>query len=115
GTSRPQGAHVDIGAFEVQEAVVNTTADHDDGVCEALVSGNPTKDCTLREAINSANLNPGTLIVFAIPPATDSGCVSGICTISPTTNLPAITKQTGIDGYTQQPCPPMPTGPCSHP
>ena len=46
---------VDIGAYEYNEAavsgpkfVVNTTDDHDDGVC------GPT-DCTLREAINAAN------------------------------------------------------------
>src|SRR5205814_1236552 len=39
----------------------------------------------------------------------------GVCTISPTTNLPAIISNVSIDGYTQQPCPPSPTGPCSHP
>jgi CSLREA domain-containing protein len=114
GLTRPQGTHVDIGAFEVRQAVVNTTADHDDGACEALVNGDPSKDCTLREAINVANAHPRSMIAFAIPDS-DTGCVSGVCTISPTTNLPAITNWVFIDGYTQQPCPPSPTGPCSHP
>ena len=41
--------------------------------------------------------------------------MNGVCTISPTTNLPAIPSYVSIDGYTQQPCPPSPTGPCSHP
>src|SRR5438045_1865766 len=36
---------------------VTTTADHDDGVCDA--------DCTLREAINAANQTSGATIQFA--------------------------------------------------
>ncbi|HVS81721.1 MAG TPA: LamG-like jellyroll fold domain-containing protein [Pyrinomonadaceae bacterium] len=61
GVARPQGSHVDIGAFELQTYVVNTTADHDDTVCDA-------SDCTLREAINAANTHPGPdRIAFNIP------------------------------------------------
>jgi len=57
-------ATVDIGAFEFQTFVVNTTDDHDDSVCDA-------NDCSLREAINAANAAGGGRIRFNIP-ATDS-------------------------------------------
>ena len=57
----------DIGAVELNEApqsganfVVNQTDDHDDGVC------GPT-DCTLREAIGSANGDPDTSTVTFSP------------------------------------------------
>ncbi|MEW6131283.1 MAG: CSLREA domain-containing protein [Acidobacteriota bacterium] len=66
---------------------VNKTDDHDDGVCD---SG----DCTLREAINTANLNPGAdVIAFAIN--------SGVQTITLSTDLPIITDPVTIDGTTQ--------------
>ncbi len=60
------GNAADIGAFEKNESpqisprfVVNTLADHDDGVC------GPT-DCSLREAINTANNAAGDdMISFA--------------------------------------------------
>jgi len=98
GITRPQGPHVDIGPFEVVAFVVNTTADHNDGACEALSSGH---DCTLREAIVAANANPNSMIMFGIP-GTDSGCdVNGICTILPTADLPQITAPVFIDGYSQ--------------
>lgn len=74
--------------------------------------------CTLREAITAANTDTasgalagecaaGTLgldtIVFAIPAATDPGCVvgTGVCTIAPAFALPNITDAVTIDGYTQ--------------
>jgi CSLREA domain-containing protein len=67
GVSRPQlvpgfqpapgGDRSDIGAFEVAPYVVNTTADHDDGTCNAA-------DCTLREAIIAANGVPFTSQTF---------------------------------------------------
>ena len=74
--------------------------------------------CTLREAITAANTDTvsgalagecaaGTLgldtIVFAIPAATDPGCVvgTGVCTIAPAFALPSITSAITIDGYTQ--------------
>jgi CSLREA domain-containing protein len=105
GVSRPQLSHVDIGAFEMVTAVVNTTADHAPGLCEALPGG----DCTLREAINLANADPfGSMrISFAIPtgPGGDPGCdANGVCTINVDGGLgalPPITKTVFIDGYSQ--------------
>jgi CSLREA domain-containing protein len=65
GITRPQGAHCDIGAYEVETAqvgpnfVVTHDADTDSGVCGAVY-------CTLREAINAANAISGTdTITFA--------------------------------------------------
>ena len=58
---------------------------------------------SLRQAITNANANPGAdTITFNIP-ASDTGCdsASGVCTISPATNLPTITDTVTIDGYTQ--------------
>jgi CSLREA domain-containing protein len=69
---------------------VNTTADPypGDGVCDAF-------ECTLRDAINAANLNPATdAISFDIagsPPYT----------ITPTASLPAITDPAVIDATTE--------------
>jgi CSLREA domain-containing protein len=73
---------------------VNTTADHDDGTCNAA-------DCTLREAINAANANSGAdTINFAIP-ASDPGCSGGVCTITLGSILPNINDDVTIDGTTQ--------------
>src|SRR5215470_850133 len=44
-----------LAAFEV-----NSTADTDDGSCDALGTGTGNQDCTLREAINAANADAGT-------------------------------------------------------
>jgi len=66
---------------------VNSTADTDDGVCNAA-------NCTLREAINAANAGAGVdTIRFSIG--------SGAKTISPTSGLPAITDPVILDGTTQ--------------
>jgi CSLREA domain-containing protein len=66
---------------------VNSTADTDDGVCNA-------SNCTLREAINAANTAAGTdTIRFAIG--------SGPKTISVVSSLPAITDSVVIDGTSQ--------------
>lgn len=61
------GDSTDIGAYEApadalqggEDFVVNTLADHDDGVCGAT-------DCTLREAINRRNLLPTYLTTVEI-------------------------------------------------
>ena len=77
---------------------VNSTNDLDDGTCDGT-------HCSLREAINSANLNPGLdTIGFNIPATMDPGCfgVSGVCTIRPLSDLPTLSENdTTIDGYTQ--------------
>ena len=60
GFARIVGGTVDIGAFELDPPqsgpnfVVNQTGDHDDGTCG-------TTDCTLREAINAANVAGGAI------------------------------------------------------
>src|ERR1700730_17003756 len=67
---------------------VNTAADHDDGVCNVA-------DCTLREAINAANVSAGTdTITFNISGA-------AVHTITPTSPLPTITDPVIIDGTSQ--------------
>ena len=67
---------------------VNTTADTDDGTCNAA-------HCSLREALNAAATNAGAdTIAFAIPG-------SGVKTIAPTSCLPWATGPVTIDGYTQ--------------
>ena len=66
--------------------VVTKTADTDDGFCDA--------DCSLREAINVANVNGDTTTInFAIG--------SGQQTISPTSPLPEITSPVILDATTQ--------------
>jgi CSLREA domain-containing protein len=73
----------------IPDYVVNTAEDADNGPCDA-------SHCTLREAIDEANVNPGhDLIAFDIPG-------EGPHTISVTeVPLPAITDPVTIDGYTQ--------------
>jgi CSLREA domain-containing protein len=66
---------------------VNSSLDTDDGICNL-------SNCTLREAINAANSNPGSdTIRFSIG--------SGLKTISPASQLPFITDTVTIDGSTQ--------------
>jgi CSLREA domain-containing protein len=67
----------DGGALELQEIpqtgttlTVNTTADHDDGVCG-------TADCTLREAIVAANAASGFTIVQFAPGLSDTITLTG--------------------------------------
>ncbi|HEV3410445.1 MAG TPA: right-handed parallel beta-helix repeat-containing protein, partial [Chthoniobacterales bacterium] len=63
---RRVGAHVDIGAFELEGAqtslipIVNTTHEHDDGVCGVA-------DCTLTEAVAFANGNPDATTIEFMP------------------------------------------------
>ena len=68
-------------AYAVGGLVVNNTADTDDGICNVA-------NCTLREAINAANANPGAdTIIFS---------VSG--TIVLTATLPAVDDTVTMDG-----------------
>ena len=76
-------------AFPLTAAVftVNSTADTDDGICDAA-------SCTLREAINAANAAAGAdTIRFSIG--------SGPKTISPASQLPTVSDPVTIDGTTQ--------------
>lgn len=76
---------------------VNSTADTDDGQCTRR--GGLTLECTLREAINTANSNGNAaetdLINFQI------GGTTAVKTISPTSELPVIRQPVIVDGYTQ--------------
>ena len=99
GVARPQGNHVDIGAFELQGYIVTKTADTDN----TCLPGN----CSLREAIKAANLvapDP-RMIAFDIPTSglsPDAGCDgNGVCTITPATDLPALENSIFINGYSQ--------------
>jgi CSLREA domain-containing protein len=68
--------------------IVNSTTDPGNGVCDIA-------ECTLREAINAANSNPGAdIIEFNI-----SG--PGPHTIQPGFALPSMSDPVVIDGYTQ--------------
>ena len=67
---------------------VNSTADTDDGICDVA-------NCTLREAINASNANPGKdTIAFAIPGA-------GPHTIQPIVDLPLIFEPVVLDATSQ--------------
>src|SRR5207249_4869697 len=68
-------------------SVVNTTADHDDGSCDAA-------DCTLREAINAVNAAAGGAIQFDIP-----GGAAPTITLS--SALPTVAVPVTIDATTQ--------------
>jgi len=86
-------AHAD-GEFIIK---VNSTAD----LADASINGRCAADsavgdqCTLRAAIQESNATPETeIIAFDIPG-------SGVQTISPTSQLPPITRQAIINGYSQ--------------
>jgi CSLREA domain-containing protein len=78
-------------AFDILDFTVNTTDDVDDGTCNAT-------HCSLREAINAANVNAGTdgtdVIEFNIPGV-------GPHTIQPGFALPTISDPVVIDGTTE--------------
>jgi hypothetical protein len=88
---------------------VDSTTDVSDGDTSSITNliANPGPDgvISLREAIAAANNTSGDdTIAFNIPAATDSGCNAGtgVCTIQPTSVLPALSGGgTTIDGYTQ--------------
>jgi CSLREA domain-containing protein/uncharacterized repeat protein (TIGR01451 family) len=72
---------------------VNTTNDVDDSACSA-------SHCSLREAINIANVNPdASTIDFNIPGA-DPGCTGGVCTITLTSALADLSTNITINGPT---------------
>ena len=67
-------------------------SDTSDGVCDdGTVPG--STNCTLRSAIQQANMGDGSVIKFNI--------TGGSYTISPASALPTITKPVFIDGYSQ--------------
>ena len=76
--------------------VVNTTDDLDNGICDLW-------HCSLREAVQVANLNPGPDRIHFDIPAGDPGCsLDGVCTIRPTSGgYTVYNGDTTIDGYTQ--------------
>jgi CSLREA domain-containing protein len=80
---------------------VNSTSDAQDAdltnaVCDVNTSQSGNQ-CTLRAAIQQANATPGAdTINFHIP-----GDKRKVKTISPSSDLPTITEQVSIDGYTQ--------------
>ncbi|MDX6557960.1 MAG: hypothetical protein QOF72_1009, partial [Blastocatellia bacterium] len=82
-----QDTHVTIGTVYT----VNSNADTDDGSCTAVGTGN---GCTLREAINAANVNASKdTILFSIG--------SGSLTITPASSLPSLNNPVYIDGTSQ--------------
>jgi hypothetical protein len=65
-----------------------------DGTCDV-----GTGLCTFRAAIQEANVTTGSdTINFNV---SGPGCVDGVCTINPSTELPIITDPVIINGYTQ--------------
>jgi len=74
--------------------------DPNDGVCDA--SAATSVDCTLRAAIEVANARTGPdEIDFSVREAFRDPA-TGVATIKPDSELPAITAPVKIDGYTQQ-------------
>ena len=87
GATSQFSARLAIGDVRGSVFVVNTADDHDDGVADAT-------DTSLREAIIAANNHPGLDIIrFNI--------ASGVQTISPKFDLPAIIDPVIIDATTQ--------------
>lgn len=74
---------------------VNSAGDAADNNLADNVCDDGTSNCTLRAAIQQANASAGAdFIGFDLPPAP-------VVTISPTSQLPAITEAVTIDGVTQ--------------
>jgi len=89
--------------------IVNSTGDTgdfnlEDGRCFTGATSSGAEVCTLRAAIEQANATNGAdEIHFGILVFRDGGCngISGVCTITPASGLPAIEDPVTIDGYTQ--------------
>ncbi|MGH1542729.1 MAG: CSLREA domain-containing protein [Arenicella sp.] len=85
-------------SFTVNSTGDEADADKGDGVC-ATADGT----CTLRAAIDEANVFEGKQnIYFNIPAQTDTGCdaSTGVCTIQPAAAY-IVRQSVNIDGYTQ--------------
>lgn len=80
GVLRPQGAHCDLGAVEMQYLTVNSLNDPGTGVCDG-------SECTLREAVTE--LENGSTIIF------DPGLAGGTIALGSQITL---TKDVTIDG-----------------
>ena len=97
GRSRFTAALGFLAALLVLEASIPARADTTFTVSNPFDpgDGNCNISCTLREAITAANNTPGAdTIRFKIRG-------EGVKTISPTSELPAITDEVTIDGYAQ--------------
>ncbi len=81
------GVAVTAGAPPATEFTVNSSGDTSDGTCNAA-------HCTLREAINAANADPGVETIRF-------GIGTGAVTISPTSALPLVTQPVVLDATTQ--------------
>lgn len=99
---------------------VTSTSDAADiglnGICDADPRFT-VQVCTLRAAIEEANnriQNPGPDTINFNIPATACNANTGVCTISPASDLPRVTEALTINGYTQRPCSTNPA-PCSRP
>lgn len=91
GLDRPAGGRCDIGALELSYFVVNTLADSEDANQGDTLCADSAGKCSLRAAIEEADLNGGNSITFS---------VSGKITLA--RSLPAITTILSIDGSGQQ-------------
>ncbi|MCB9137335.1 MAG: DUF839 domain-containing protein [Caldilineaceae bacterium] len=67
---------------------VNSDADSDDGRCDFLGQGLDNQDCTLREAINAANLRSNPAVIL----------FDGAYTVTAGSRLPAVTSTLTISG-----------------
>ena len=74
--------------------IVNSSADTDDGACDALGTGTGNMDCTLREAITLANAN-GAADTINFDPSVFG---SALLQITLGSSLPALSDDVTIDG-----------------
>lgn len=79
--------------------VVNTTANTDDGTCEAFVAGPPDHNCTLHEAIDLANMTVGIIDVITFDIAGTGPHTIDVS--SGASTLPTVSDPVVIDGTTE--------------
>lgn len=101
-------AHAAANTFVVSSTGDAADENPGDGVCSTggFVTVFLMKECTLRAAIQEIDVSPTfdetdtiNFSIFTSDPNCDS--TTKVCTISPATDLPAITGRVLIDGYTQ--------------